>query len=67
VTAAIEPSAHPREQIERGREVCFQGPPGGTLARTEHLDLAIAQQLEQLKTFGKAHVPHIIAGLAEIL
>jgi hypothetical protein len=47
--------------------MCFQGPPGGTLARTERLDLAIAQYLEQLKTFGEAHVPHIIAGLAEIL
>jgi hypothetical protein len=63
----IDPGVHFGEQIGRRREMCLESPPRGSLARTERLDLAIAQQLEQFKTVGEAHVPHIIAGLTEIL
>jgi hypothetical protein len=67
MAAPIDHRVDSGKQIQRGREMCFVGLPRGVLARTERLDLAIAQQIEQLETVGEAHVPHIIAGLGEIL
>jgi hypothetical protein len=55
-------------KIRGGEKVGFDGAAGGTFARAERLDhRVLSQQPQQLKTIGETHVPHIIAGLGEIL
>lgn len=56
-----------REQLGRGGQVHFHVAACGPFTGTKRLDVAVAEQIEQIKTVAKTHVPHMIASLAEIL